>query len=300
MAVIAVNAPQARVEREDQVLAAIEGLPQASSVTLMTHGYRYSPFHAETCPHRRLFSTKTRKSSWKSISWAHYLRLDQHGLGIGFGWPGTGRLDQAASQAFVAGEAMGGLIAMIHRERPDLRINLIAHSLGVRVALRALSDQRANSVETLVLLSGAEFRDAATRAALSPAGQTARILNVTSGENLAFDALFRLFAPSKHAFAPAVSAGLRLPRSRWLDLKIDDPAHLNALRSLGYRPAAPGHRICHWSSFLRPGLFPLYRDLLGAHGAASFARLTNALPARRKAVGISAYLTAWQGHTARP
>ena len=281
MTIIAVNAPGERVTKAVDLRGALDRLGLDQPVTLLTHGFRYCPFTPDADPHTRLFSTDRRKSSWKSVSWAHYLRLSKEGLGIGFGWPALGRLDQAATRAFAAGRAMAGLITEINAARPDLRVRVVVHSLGARVALEAMQHAPTGSVETLLLLSGAEYRPAAERAMASQAGQAARVINVTSGENLAFDTLFRVLAPGRSVLSPMLSSGLGRAHPRWMDLRIDNPAHLAGLRALGYRPADPTHRVCHWSSFIRPGLFPIYRDLLGESGAAAFSRVASALPAPR-------------------
>lgn len=284
MTILAVNAPDERITWDVDIADAVSRLPLGARVTLLTHGFRYSPYDADACPHARLFSATSRKTSWKSVSWAHYLRLNRAdaGLTIGFGWPGLGRLDQAAHRAYRAGEALATLMDVIHAARPDLRLNVVAHSLGARVALRAMARSQTAAVDTVLLLSGADYRDAAMAALAAPAGQRARVINVTSGENRAFDLLFRVLAPSRAMFAPSLSAGLNGglngTHPRWLDLRIDAPGHLSVIRAMGYRPAAPTHAVCHWSSFIRPGLFPLYRDLLGDGGASLYARLAGALP----------------------
>ena len=53
-----------------------------------------------------------------------------------------------------------------------------------------------------------------------------------------------------------------LPLPNVATLQIDHAPSLAALRRAGYRVAPPLRRICHWSPYLRPGLFPLYRAFL--------------------------------------
>ena len=93
------------------------------------------------------------------MSWAHYLRLGKEGLGIGFGWPALGRLDRAAAHAFAAGRAMAGLITDIHAIQPrsagPCRRAFPGRAGG---AAEALQHAPMGSVETLLLLSGAEYR----------------------------------------------------------------------------------------------------------------------------------------------
>lgn len=280
MALITVNAPDGWTAENAALLSAIQGLEHGTCVTILIHGYRYSPTSHESDPHRRLYSLTARKTSGKSVSWAHYLKLGhaKAGLGIGFAWLALGRLAVVAERAFLAGDALADMIQQIARARPDLRLGMFAHSLGARVALRALSQAPRGSVETLVLLTGAEYRATARAAAQSSAGKTARILNVTSGENACFDLAFRLLAPSRESLGPGLGDGIGPSQAGWVDLKIDDTAHLAGLHAMGYRVAQARHLVCHWSSFTRPGLFPLYRDLLGDQGAAKFEELARALP----------------------
>ena len=64
----------------------------------------------------------------------------------------------------------------------------------------------------------------------------------------------------------------------WVDLQIDQPGTLRALARLGHAlPAAPT-RICHWSPYLRPGVFAIYRAAL--NGSLTLPILRAALPAR--------------------
>ncbi|MBF9031986.1 alpha/beta hydrolase [Rhodobacterales bacterium HKCCE3408] len=278
MTVIAVNTRQRQIEGREALADALHALPEGAPVTVMTHGFRSDPFRPGHSPHTHILSPVSRNDCWKAVSWPRHLGLTRPGAGlaVGFGWPARGRLDRVARRAWEAGAALSETIAGIGEMRPDARVRIIAHSLGARVALRALQDQRPGLVEAVILLSAAETQAAADRAAFSPAGRAARILNVTSGENLAFELLFRLFAPGTETFVRHVSAGLSGPHRGWLDLKIDDADHLAALHALGYRAKPPHRRVCHWSSYLRPGLFPVYRDVF-ASGTA-FARLRAALP----------------------
>ena len=64
----------------------------------------------------------------------------------------------------------------------------------------------------------------------------------------------------------------------WLDLQIDQPETLKALASLGHHIAPPHLRVCHWSAYLRPGLFGLYRTLLCGPQTLTMAQLRMLLP----------------------
>jgi hypothetical protein len=93
-------------------------------------------------------------------------------------------------------------------------------------------------------------------------GRTAEIVNVRSRENTVFDLLFRAAIHPHRPFARALGAGLGRAERRWLDLAIDCPQTRAHLAALGFRIPPPARAICHWSAYLRPGLFPLYRALL--------------------------------------
>ncbi|MBN8194837.1 hypothetical protein JI667_22320, partial [Bacillus sp. NTK074B] len=63
----------------------------------------------------------------------------------------------------------------------------------------------------------------------------------------------------------------------WLDIQIDHAATVAGLRSLGLPLAAPPLRICHFSVYLRPGVFRLYRRLLHDREGLTLAQLRAAL-----------------------
>ena len=60
------------------------------------------------------------------------------------------------------------MIDAIQAARPDAQVNLVAHSLGARVALTALETAPRDVVRRMILISGAEYRARAeTRAPLA-------------------------------------------------------------------------------------------------------------------------------------
>jgi hypothetical protein len=84
------------------------------------------------------------------------------------------------------------------------------------------------------------------------------VFNVTAPENTLFDLLLRAALPFR---GPTLGRGLPgLPN--WLDLPLADPLALDALARLGWRIHPPRAAVCHWSGYLRPGLFRFYRALL--------------------------------------
>ena len=110
------------------------------------------------------------------------------------------------------------------------------------------------------------------------AGQTAEFVNITTRENDLFDLLLEWSVRAPNAGDLSLGLGLAEPAGNWLDVQIDHGATLKALAALGHRIAAPERWICHWSAYLRPGLFALYRALLSGSDCLPLARLRAHLP----------------------
>lgn len=269
--------------------AALKALPPNAPIVLMIHGYKYAPGNPGRCPHRSILSEIPATGLRRCLSWPRAMGFDgtdpTEGLCIAFGWHATGTIWHAAQAADAAGLALGQLLAAI-AGRTDRPVNLIAHSLGARVALSALPGLPRGAVGRMVLLHAAEFRSRACAALATPAGAGAEVLNVTTRENDLFDALFRAFVAPHRPLDPALSAGLGQRRANWLDLRIDDPASRAALAALGFPIPAPERRICHWSAYMRAGMFDLHCALIRAPDQLPLAHLAAALPdgARRGAL----------------
>lgn len=256
-------------------LPALDALVPGAPVLIMIHGFRYAPGAPGTCPHRSLFALTPHRSVARVISWPRRLGLARAGLGIGFGWAAAGTIWGAYRQAGRAGEALADLVAAL-RAAGSGPVHVLAHSLGARVALAALPRLAPGDIGRLILMSGAEFRRPAAEALATPAGRAAEVLNVTSRENDLFDGLLELlFAAGLRDLGPSLGSGLRA--ANLTTLQIDGAAHRAALVRLGYPIADPGRRICHWSAYLRSGLFPLYRAVLD--GRLPLPVLRAALPA---------------------
>lgn len=250
-------------------------LPPAAPIIVMTHGYRFSPFAGETCPHRHILSL-TPNPSRRALSWPRALGFGtgDAGLGIAFGWEARGSLGGAYRRAGAAGRDLAALIARLHRAsgRP---IAVIGHSLGARVALCALEHLDPGAAGRVILLTGAEFRHRAEAAANSPGGQAAEIINITSRENDAFDFGFELALGA--ALRPSLSRGLP-GRQNWLDLQVDCDNTLATLAGHGFAVRGQAARLCHWSPYLREGLFDFYRTLLRQPETLPLAALRATLP----------------------
>jgi pimeloyl-ACP methyl ester carboxylesterase len=248
---------------ETALAPALDALAPGRPVTIMVHGFRFLPGDPAHDPHRHILSLSPRADCWKAVSWPRHLHLDRPGagLGLGFGWPARGTLPEVAARALTVGGQLARLIGTLHRHRPDAPVQIVAHSLGARVALAALARAPEGAVRRLVLMAGAEYRDAAARALASPGAAACQALNVTSLENAPFDLMFRLAVAPDRAGDLPLSAGLGA-HGRAIDLRIDTAATRAALAALGHRIRPPAKRVCHWSGYMRPGLFSVYRRLL--------------------------------------
>lgn len=254
--------------------AALHALPASAPVVVMIHGYRFAPDAAGNCPHRHIFSLQPPAEDWTAVSWPRH--LGDAGLLIGFGWRARGGLIGASQRARDAGRGLAELAAMIRAAAPGRAVHVIAHSLGARVALSALSHAAPGDFDRLILLAGAETRRPARAAMASAAGRAVQVFNITTRENDLFDFLYEWLAGA--GLDTAIGQGLRQQVPNWLDVQMDQPATLTALARLGHPlPPAPA-RICHWSPYLRPGAFGLYRALLA--GGLSAQVLRTALPER--------------------
>jgi len=265
---VATDPGSGRVGVEGAVRAALAHLPPRAPVVVLIHGRGYRPGHVAACPHRLLFSDRAQGSGGRFMSWPRRLgiaaqgALQDRGLAIGLGWDSRGDIWTATRAADRAAADLAGLVTLLRRLAPDRPVDLVGHSLGVRVMMGALPRLHAGAVGRMILLAGAEFADRARAALTTPAGRAAEVINITSRENDLFDWLFET------ALAPfggwqALGAGLGdLPNV--VDIQIDGAAARDGLARLGLRLSAPRLRICHSSVYLRPGVFRLYRRLI--HG----------------------------------
>jgi pimeloyl-ACP methyl ester carboxylesterase len=255
MTVIAVNAEGQRPVTGADLDNRLAALPPGAPVTIMLHGFRFNPAIPAKNPHTSLYAAVPDRRDGRILSWSRRLGLQGDRLGIGFGWQADGSLWAARARAGEAGLALAALVARL-RQAGAGPVGLIGHSLGGQVALSALPHLAPGDVGRIVLMSAAAFQTQAEAALATPAGRLAEVLNVTSRENDLYDKAYEMLIGGGRA----LGAGLAAPNA--VTVQIDGAAHRAGLRALGFPTAAPTRRICHWSAYLRPGLFPLYRAFL--------------------------------------
>ena len=261
------------------LLAQAGRLPQGAAIIVMVHGYGYAPNDPKRDPHSHIFAREPSYDLNTAVSWPRALGLGGQnpgeGIAVGFGWKSTGRLARVYDRAEIAAQRLARLGTQLARVsgRP---VGIIAHSMGCRVALRALRHMHQGRVSRMVLLAAAEFQSPAEEAMASPAGRGCEILNVTTRENDLFDFLMELGVA--HGRERSIGSGLTRPMRNWVDLQIDSPEVIAALRNIGYPVAAPETRVSHFSCYMREGLFDLYRAVLRTPDRLPLPYLAQALP----------------------
>ena len=263
-----------RLDR-DRLSQKLSQLPPTAPIVVMIHGWRYAPGFARDCPHGSILSLDPPPEDRRAVSWPRHLGLDgQSGLGIALGWNARCNPWRAHLRAGATGAALAEIARMVHAQT-GRGVQVIAHSMGARVALAALPLVEPGQIDRLILLAAAETRGRAQAALQTPAGRAVEVINVTTRENDVFDACFEWGI--HFGLRTSIGQGLGRVCNTWRDLWIDQPATLQTLSRLGHPLSDPPRRICHWSPYLRPGTIALYRALIDG-------RLTaRDLPARRPA-----------------
>lgn len=255
----------------------LDALPEGAPVVAMVHGWRYAPGIVADCPHGSILSLDPAEGDRRAVSWPRHLGLDgQTGLGIALGWPAKCDPWRAHLRAARTGRALATIARRVHA-LSGRSLQIIAHSMGARVALAALPLVDPGQISRIILLAAAETRGRALAALATPAGRSVEVVNVTTRENDLFDACFEWGIHL--GLRTSIGQGLGRAHPGWHDLWIDQRQTMVGLAALGHPLANPPSRICHWSPYLRPGTIALYRALLD--GRLSAADLPRHRPARR-------------------
>lgn len=267
----------------DALTEKLAGVPATEPVVILVHGYKFHPGFPDTDPHRSLYALPAARSCRKVRSWPQGLGFAADagatGLCIGFAWPADephltnliarGRTGFAA--VYDRAEAYAARLAALVREvqalAPGRPVDLLAHSLGARVALAALPHLEETPGRVL-LLGAAEFDARACdilgrlRMARLP-----QVYNVTARANDLYDLIFETFAPRGAPGARGDRAlGLGLGPGRavahWIDMQLDRAEVTDWINRRGIALSPSKARPCHWGFYTRPGAFAVYEAIL--------------------------------------
>jgi hypothetical protein len=162
--------------------------------------------------------------------------------------------------------------------------------MGSELVLEALHHLPAGTINRILSLTGASYGSRVHDALGTPAGRTTEFINITSRENDPVDFLFeRLITPPRPGDR-AMGFGIEAPNA--VTLQLDCAGTLDHLDRLGAPIAQAKRRVCHWSSYTRPGVLQFYNDLL---------RRPHQLPLRTIRSGLpGAPAPRWSRLVARP
>ncbi|MDP2519211.1 alpha/beta hydrolase [Shimia thalassica] len=242
----------------------IHALKQNGPVVVMVHGYSFLPHDRIHCPHRHIFSGADHLANPKALSWPKNLGFGtgspDEGLAIAFGWHARGTLWAARETSISAARALARVIEMVRDQAPEKPVHIVAHSLGAHLALTALTFLQAHDLSRILVLNGATHQSHAHQALSTEAGKTCELFNIVSQENAVYDFLFESCVPASTRMDRSLGRGFTAANA--LTTRLDHIPVLEALNHQGYPIARPKHWYCHWSTYLRPGVFPFYQALL--------------------------------------
>ncbi|MBO9446214.1 alpha/beta hydrolase [Ruegeria sp. R14_0] len=249
-------------------------------VIIMTHGYKYRPEADKACPHRHILALHPTPMPWHCPSWPQQLGFgsgfEDEGLGIAFGWDAQGPLWAARRRAVEAGRALADLIRYLRRLNPTRPIHFIGHSMGTELALEALHHIPPGSLNRIISMTGAAYQSRTLSALETPAGRQAELINVTSRENDLFDFMYEWLIQPPTPGDRSIGLGLMAPNAVTLQLDCNDT--LDHLSRVVFPIGDPQRRICHWSSYTRPGVLRVYDALLRQHDRLSLPILRSGVP----------------------
>lgn len=253
--------------------------PPDAPIVVLIHGYKFDPTIGGDAddPHTSLYAFRPRAAGRKVRSWPEGLgfRPDtpEDGLCVGFAWPAAARhlpnLVSSGRTGFAVvydraaeyGARLAALIARIQALAPGRPVDILAHSLGARVALTATAHLE-TAPGRIVLLGAAEFDARARDALAARSGRRPQVYNVTARANDFYDAMFETFAPRRDWSERALGLGLRDPLPCWLDLQLDRSDVTDWINAQGVGLTPSGARLCHWSFYTRGGAFEVYQAIL--------------------------------------
>ena len=257
----------------------LAGVTPGAPIVVMVHGYNYDPARPDADPHRSLFAFVPSRDCRRIRSWPTGLGFADDGGETG---PGD-RLRLAGDGGDTFRTCSGGAAPAspssttgrrssasswrrscrsVQRLAPGRPVDLLAHSLGARVALAALP-HLAEAPGRVILLGAAEF-DGRAREGLAAVRSPSPpdVYNVTARANDPYDLAFETFARRRGWEERAVGRGLGDERPHWLDLQLDRPDVTAWINERGIRLKPPESRLCHWGFYTRSGALAVYQAIL--------------------------------------
>ncbi len=280
MAILRINCGEAGLQGAPLPAAAA----RPGRTLIMIHGYKYDPEDPRADPHATLYSAAPvpapLSNGGRVISWPLALNIAEQDLCVAYGWRArashVGELLSAGRNGFAAvydaagaaGAALASVIADL-AEAGGAPVDMIAHSLGARVALSAIrtlaerggAEAAARLGRVVLLAPAASTADARAAMDACAGARGPEVYCVLSRANAPYDRLLGAFAP-RGMGAALGREGLGARRAGWLDLAFDDPRLRDwaARRGVALGPAPSGP--CHWSVYTRPGAMTLHRAIL--------------------------------------
>lgn len=244
-------------------------LPMEPRIVVMVNGFDYDPTeHSNDNPHQTLFrewASKIRELS--TDEWECF----------GFGWysaelePSSwlGGLTRSHWNPYRWGWDLAGRAAGVLAQTIQNRLNasnddicIIAHSLGVRVALSALAQLPSDAVRRVLLLNGSEYSQSAKVIATYTDSQ---VLNIIVKADDVLNKLGSVFAPEAFIKAVVGRSGIENPPVNWVDVCLDDPDVQEWAAACGYPDISgdnPGNIADHWYSYTHEPNWPLFADFI--------------------------------------
>ena len=295
-------------------------LEDGAPVVVMVHGFLFDPRHtpgedrsASHNPHTRVYhfdeapfpdERREHHTGWPGRLGFRENDGGRRGVAIAFGWhsnPGfagaliRGYPSHYARAYAYAGETSWPLAAVIdqlagHHALARRPIDIVAHSLGARVVVRAIAQIARHAPALLsrlgrvLLLGGAEYvvegqlmYDRVSRAGLPPSmGPT--FYNIVSRENDVLDVLAENCGPRTFGYSQVIGRnGLEHGgrAERWMDLQIDSGDLQAWLAERGHAISGddPANVWDHWYYYTFPGNMRFYEAILRDRAAFDFAAL---------------------------
>lgn len=296
-------------------------LPAAAPVVIMVHGFLFDPkqvIGAEPKdtdnPHGRLYhftdgdeseEQRHHTASWPlGLGFAAEDASGRGGLAIAFGWQSQPGLASSLIQHFqnfyaraydkggLAAWILANLIRGVTALLPGHPIDLVCHSLGAHVVVRAIAlaadrglDGVVERLGRVILLGGAEYVVEAQLmqrrlARLGLAGGPV-FYNIVSRENDVLDILGENFGPRTFGNSQVIGHNgldIEQPAANWMDLQIDSARLQGWMAAKGFTISGdrPDNVWDHWYYYTFRGNMAVYREILRNREAWRLTALRNA------------------------